>query len=147
MKTELPEQSYASHRRWFPLWHMFALPILLANIVVEIVRLVRAPSLMRGWDVMVALGILGVGLVARYMALVNQNRIIQLEERIRLARILPDDLRGRISELRLRQLVGLRFASDAELPDLVRRCLDGDLQTADSIKRAVKEWRPDHLRV
>jgi hypothetical protein len=94
-----------------------------------------------------ALGILAVGLVARYMSLVNQNRIIRLEERLRLTSLLPDELKARIPELRPRQLIALRFASDAEVTDLVRRCLAGELQTADSIKRAVKEWRPDHLRV
>jgi hypothetical protein len=65
---------------------------------------------------------------------------------MRLAQLLPEDLRGRIGELRPGQLVGLRFASDGEVADLVRRVLGGELQTNDQIKRAIKDWRADHVR-
>jgi hypothetical protein len=75
-----------------------------------------------------------------------QDRIICLEENLRLARILPVPLLSRMGELSDSQIVGLRFASDAELPALVQRVLDERLSGSD-IKKAVQEWRPDYSRV
>lgn len=140
-------QSFDSHRRWFPLYHYFVQPVLLANLVVQLWRLGADPSLATVWAAIVAAGLEGLALAARYMAIVNQRRIIRLEERLRLREILPEDLRGRVDELQLRHLVALRFASDAEVPDLTRRCLAGELDKADDVKREIREWRPDWLRV
>ena len=75
-----------------------------------------------------------------------QDRLIGLEMRLRLAAVLPAELGVRIPELRIRQLVGLRFAGDTELPHLVTRCLNGELRTADQVKREIREWRPDFVR-
>jgi hypothetical protein len=75
-----------------------------------------------------------------------QDRVIRLEESLRLSRLLPPELQSRIDELRVRHLVALRFASDGEVTDLVRRVLGGELTTPDAIKRSIKVWRPDHLR-
>jgi hypothetical protein len=75
-----------------------------------------------------------------------QDRLIGLEMRLRLATTLPPELRTRIPELRLRQLIALRFAGDDELVSLVERCLQGELETADAVKRAVRDWRADQLR-
>ena len=86
-------------------------------------------------------------LKARIYALTVQDRIIRLEMQLRLERILPGDLRERARELTLPQLVALRFASDAELPGLVERVLNGELATGDAIKRAVTDWQADTLRV
>jgi hypothetical protein len=139
-------QSYANHRRFFSLYHYVALPILLANIVVTLVVAFRRPSLWTAWLVVVALA-LAIGLVAsRTSVLIVQNRVIGLEMRLRLATILPVELCKRIPELQLKQLIGLRYAGDAELPELVERCLRGELPTADAVKRAVRQWRPDFVR-
>lgn len=86
-------------------------------------------------------------MMARRFALGVQDRVIRLEERLRMERLLPDELRGRSEELTTDQLIGLRFASDAELPGLVRRVLDGELTDRKEIKRAVENWRADHQRV
>jgi hypothetical protein len=75
-----------------------------------------------------------------------QDRVIRLEERLRLAGVLPEPLRSRIGELSDSQLVGLRFSSDAELPALVQRALDEKLSRSD-IKKAITNWRPDYSRV
>ena len=85
--------------------------------------------------------------LARRFAVGVQDRVIRLEERIRMKELLPDDLQGRIGELTTDQLIGLRFASDAELPGLVRRVLDGELTDRKAIKQAVEDWRADHQRV
>jgi len=142
-----PPQNYANHRRWFALYHFFAMPVLLANLVVQSVQAIRTPTLERVWSAVVALALVGGLVAARAMALIVQNRLVGLEMRLRLAATLPAELRPRIPELRLRQLIGLRFASDEELPALVARCLDGELRTADQIKRQIVHWRPDWQRV
>jgi hypothetical protein len=139
-------QNYKNHRRYFPLFHYVALPILLANVVVAVMHAVHRPSAWNAWLVVVSLALVS-GLVAgRASTLYVQNRLIGLEMRLRLAATLPPELRTRIGELRLRQLIGLRFASDAELPALVERCLRGELATADAVKREIREWRSDYVR-
>lgn len=139
-------QSYSNHRRVFPLYHLFALPILLAHVVVTLVGAVREPSAWTVWMVVVALGIAAAAVANRASTLIVQNRVIGLEMRLRLATVLPVELCQRIPELHLKQLVGLRYAGDAELPGLVERCLRGELATADAVKRAVQQWRPDYVR-
>ena len=140
-------QGYANHKRVYPLFHFFVAPILIANVGIQLMGLFEAPSFDSAWAAVVALGLAGLTFAARSNALVLQNRLISLEEKIRLARILPEDLRGRVSELRLGQLIAMRFASDPEVPELMRRCLAGEFAKNDDIKLAVKDWRRDTLRV
>jgi hypothetical protein len=139
-------QTYANHRRVFPLYHLFVLPILITHVVVTTVASVRHPSLWNLWLVVVALGLVGGMVANRASTLIVQNRVIGLEMRLRLATVLPVELCQRIPELHLRQLVGLRYASDDELVGLVERCLRGELATADAVKREVRHWRPDYVR-
>jgi hypothetical protein len=120
---------------------------LLINVVLVVVNFVRDPRLASGWAVLVALALL-IGIVlSRNMPLRAQDRIIRLEERVRFERLLPADLRGRIGELTADQFIGLRFAPDDEVPELTRRVLGGELKTRADIKRAIRSWRPDNLRV
>lgn len=141
-------QSYGNHTRWFPWYHFFVAPILFAYAGYMTVAAIRAPSLASAGDAIVAVGIaFGVAL-ARVMALTVQNRIIRLEERLRLARLLPAaQADAAIAALKTRQLIALRFASDAELPGLVTRVMAGELTEPKAIKLAVREWRADWLRV
>lgn len=140
-------QTYGSHRRYIPQFHFFVLPVLVANVITTIVALVRHPAFVTAWAVVVATA-LAVGIwTARAMALRAQDRIIRLEERTRLDRLLPADLRVRAGELSTSQLIALRFAPDDEVPELVRRALDGELARQGDIKRAIRNWRADHLRV
>jgi hypothetical protein len=85
--------------------------------------------------------------ISRSMPLRAQDRIIRLEERARLERVLPGDLRGRVGELTASQLIAIRFAADDEVPDLTRRTLNGELKSQGDIKRAIRNWRADTLRV
>jgi len=141
-----PEQNYANHRRYFPLFHFIVIPLLSINWIVTIVVAWRHPSAMAWWQVVVAFALVGLAFAARLMALTVQNRLIRLEETLRLERLLPDDLRPRIGELRTRHLIGLRFCSDAELPDACRAVFAGEATTSDAIKRRVKNWRADYSR-
>ena len=142
-----PVQTYQNHRRYLPLLHFVIQPILVANVVVEIVRLSKSPTLYHVWLVVVAIAILAFTFVARSMSLSAQNRTIRLEERLRLASLMPEDQQARIGELTAGQLIGLRFASDEEAVQLAERCLAGELKGSGDVKRAVKNWRADHLRV
>jgi hypothetical protein len=139
-------QSYANHRRVFPLYHLFALPILIAHFVVTLVGALRQPSAWTLWMVVVSLGLVAAIVANRASTLIVQNRLIGLEMRLRLATVLPVELCQRIPELDLKQLVGLRYAGDIELAGLVERCLRGELSTADAVKRAVQHWRADYVR-
>ena len=140
-------QTLASHRRFIPAFHFFALPVLLINVFVVAYQFARDPRLISGWALLVALA-LAVGISwSRFMPLRAQDRIIRLEERTRLERLLPSDMRGRIGELTERQLIAIRFAPDDEVSDLTRRTLNGELKSPGDIKRAIRSWRADHFRV
>ena len=110
-------------------------------------RLAKYHTIYKVWGVLVAVALAIFAVAARGMVNRAQDRAIRLEERARLAALLPADLRVRADDLTVPQLVGLRFASDEELPDLARRCLAGELTTADQVKKQIKSWRPDRHRV
>jgi hypothetical protein len=133
-------QTYATHRRFFPLYHYVALPVF------AVAHAIRQPSVANAWLVVLAIGLVSAIIAVRASTLIVQNRLIALEVRLRLASSLAPELRSRIPELHLRHLIGLRFAGDAELPGLVERCLRGELTTTDAVKREVREWRADYLR-
>lgn len=143
-------QNYANHRRFHPLFHFFVFPLLTINVIVRIwlaVAYFKWFDWIVVWDVFVAIAILGGAFLARYYGLRNQDRIIRLEETLRLHHVLPEDLRSRIGELRTRHFIGLRYCSDEELPDACRAVLEGEVATPDQIKQRVKSWRPDYMRL
>ena len=140
-------QTYTSHRRFIPLYHFVAVPILFINAIVLIVVAVRGFSWMAVWSVIVAIALAALAWEVRGMATRAQDRIIRLEETLRLQRLLPADLRSRVGELTTSQLIGLRFSDDAEVPELCRAVLNGELKGREDIKRRITKWRPDTLRV
>lgn len=139
-------QSFANHAKFDPPFHFFVLPVLLVNIFVVAFFYFRSPGLGGAWIVLVSVALLVFAGRARSFVTHLQDRIIRLEERLRLATVLQEPLRSRISELTDSQLVGLRFASDAELPALVQRALDEKLSRRE-IKKAIVDWQPDYARV
>ncbi|HVQ14014.1 MAG TPA: DUF6526 family protein [Vicinamibacterales bacterium] len=139
-------QTYKNHPRWLPTFHFFVLPVLLLNVLNEIRRAWRTPSEGSLFVVVVAAALFTLAFLSRSQALTVQDRVIRLEMRLRLQRTLPPELQTRIQDLTHRQLVALRFASDAELPVLVREILDGKLTTGKEIKLRVKNWQSDWLR-
>jgi hypothetical protein len=140
-------QNYETHGRYIPVYHFFAVPVLLINVIVMGIEFARDPRFTTGWAVIVAAALFLGMLYLRFMPLRAQDRVIRLEERTRLERLLPSDLRGRIGELSPSQLIAIRFAPDDEVPELTRRALNGDLKSQKDIKRAIRNWRADHLRV
>jgi uncharacterized protein DUF6526 len=140
-------QGYASHRHYVPRFHFFAAPVLAINILVWLYEAIAHPSAFSFWNVVVAGALFAFAWDVRKMATRAQDRIIRLEETLRLQRLLPPDLQPRVGEIHPGQLIGLRFASDEELPELVRAVLNGELVGREDIKKRIKTWRPDTLRV
>ena len=146
MAIEKP-QNLQNHTRLVPPFHMFVLPVLLVNVGWMSYRLVKSGiSFESVFGILLALALLMFALFARTFALTVQDRVIRLEMRLRLAEVLPVDLRPRIPEFTVAQLVSLRFASDAELPALARKVLDEKLDNRKAIKQLVKDWQGDYLR-
>jgi hypothetical protein len=144
----MPEsgQTYASHTRWDPQFHFFLFPIVAISFLLAVWNAIRNPSFNSIWLAVIGVAaIVGVLTMRMYAAKV-QDRIIRLEERLRLRECLQDPLRSRIDELTERQLVAIRFASDEELPALVQKTLQNGLGAAE-IKKAIVRWRPDNFRV
>jgi hypothetical protein len=139
-------QTYKNHTRLDPAFHFFLLPVVAINIPAAIWKLWQHPSLTTGWLVVLAIaGAVAVVKIRTY-ALKAQDRVIRLEERMRLAQLLPAQQRGRIGELTESQLIALRFACDGEIPSLVEKALAGNMRARD-IKQGIVTWRPDYFRV
>jgi Family of unknown function (DUF6526) len=146
-------QSYAHHTRWDPMYHFFAVPIIGLALLVTLVHFFAHITHGDFHDhfhafmlILLASALLVMALKERFYALKVQDRVIRLEERLRLTLLLAEPLRSRIPELTEDQLIALRFASDAEIPKLVERALKEKLSRAD-IKKAIQNWRPDYWRV
>jgi hypothetical protein len=146
MANEKP-QSLSNHSRYVPAFHFFVLPVLLINIGGAIHRLVKAGiSYNSVFGLVLALALFMFAFYARTFALTVQDRLIRLEMRLRLTEILPAELRSRIPEFTVGQLVSLRFAGDAELPALARIVLDDKMNDRKAIKQLIKDWQGDYLR-
>jgi hypothetical protein len=131
-----------------PPFHFFVAPVLLINAIVTIVVLVTHHDhwLLHGWLVIMALALLLLAGVARSSALRAQDRVIRLEETLRYQRLLGPEELVLAQRLSLKQVIALRFASDAELPGLVRRAM-AEGMTPKAIKEAIVQWKPDLYRV
>jgi len=143
----MADQNFANHGKFYPPFHFFVIPVMAINFIWSIYRLIVAGFSLDGFERMLlaAALLLGFGTVRR-MAVTVQDRVIRLEERLRYERVLPADLKARIGEFTVTQLIALRFASDAELPALARKVLDDKINERKAIKQMVKTWKPDYLR-
>jgi Family of unknown function (DUF6526) len=141
-----PQQNLKNHVRFDPMFHGFLTFGALILLGSAIYALVRQPD---WWGAVRLLGVLWAIVLMfkmRLYALKVQDRVIRLEERLRLAQLLPESTRARIGELSERQLIALRFASDSEVGGLVQQTLDGNWDSK-QIKQAVRSWRADNFRV
>jgi hypothetical protein len=139
-------QTYANHAKFDPTFHFFLIPLGLAAMIMSVIVVLHRPNLRSALLVVLAVGFFVLTGKARGYALKGQDRVIRLEERLRLAMLLPAELRPRIGELTEGQLIALRFASDAELPGLAQRALNEGL-TKKQIKTSIQTWRADTFRV
>jgi hypothetical protein len=148
----MADQTFATHRKYVPGYHFVTLGILTINFLWSVYRAIwpfaSAPPIYdRLLAVLVAIALMLIAWYLRVFPLRAQDRVIRLEERHRLERLLPSDLRVRIGELTTGQLIALRFASDAEVVDLTRVVLDQKISGQDDIKKKIQDWQADHLRM
>ena len=139
-------QNYKNHTRFDVMYHFIASPVSVLNLFVQVWHAYHSSGRYVWWNVVFAAGIVVFVLSARVMAVTVQDRVIRLEMRLRLRELLPAAMQADIARLTVRQLVALRFASDAELPDLIRRVLSGELAEQKAIKLAIKDWQADWQR-
>jgi hypothetical protein len=143
---ERKPQTLANHGRFDPIFHFFLAPVALIMVLASIYEAIKDPGYMTGAHVVVALWAFLALFRIRSYALKAQDRVIRLEERLRMEKLLPESLKSRIGELTEKQLIALRFASDAELPALVEKTLSGNLDQK-AIKESIRDWRPDYFRI
>lgn len=150
---ESKPQTFANHVRLDPIFHLFVLPIFALGVLLSLIHFFAHITEGDMHDhihaillVLLALALLTAVLKIRLYSLKVQDRVIRLEERLRLTQLLPEGLRSRIPELTEDQLIALRFASDAEVPKLAERAMNEKLSRKD-IKKAIQSWRPDYWRV
>jgi hypothetical protein len=151
--SQTTPQTFSSHRRFDPPFHFFLLPVFAVGLVLSLIHFFyhfresdTRDNIHAFLLILLAVALLMLVFRTRIYALKVQDRVIRLEERLRLTQLLDEPLRSRIPELTEDQLVALRFASDAEVPPLVERALKEKLKRGD-IKRAIQNWRPDNWRV
>ena len=139
-------QNYQNHVRWYPLQHFVITPILLLNLIWQIVRFYQTLDQDHAESLLIAFVLILIALAARLQALKVQDRLIRLEEKIRYKELLPPELLSKALNLSNSQVFALRFTSDKELPELVERTLNGEFKNSNEIKLAVKNWRGDYMR-
>jgi hypothetical protein len=140
------EQSLKHHAKWDPPFHFFMGPVSIAILITTIVQLVRDLSWYSAAHVVVAIWAVVATFKIRLYALKVQDRVIRLEERVRLKELAPASFQSRIGDLTVDQMIGLRFASDGEVAELAQKALAGNWNRK-QIKEVIKNWRPDNWRV
>jgi Family of unknown function (DUF6526) len=139
-------QTYANHVRRDPLFHFFLMPVAALTICFTVYNVIRSFSWVHLWFVVLAVAFAVAILKMRMYALKAQDRVIRLEERMRLSTLCSEPLRSRIPELTESQLIALRFAADTECPALVEKALAAKM-AAREIKKDIQNWRPDYFRI
>ena len=139
-------QSRANHGRIDPAFHYFAIPALLVVFIAFLLQLVRHANVENGFLLLFAGATIVIALKTRLNAVKVQDRVIRLEERMRLQALCPELSREQVLQFTVPQLIALRFASDGELPGLAQTTLMGSLGPK-QIKEQVQNWRGDYLRV
>jgi hypothetical protein len=142
-------QNLSNYKRRDPLFHFVLMPVLVFNLIFSIYDTIhRYPDhrYIFPWWIIMSFALILLALFSRRNAVRAQDRIIRLEERLRMAALLPVNELAHVNELTTRQLIALRFASDAELPALVHRTLTQNLEPK-AIRQSITNWRPDNERV
>jgi len=149
------QQNFANHAKIVPAFHYFLIPLLLFNLAASVYSVYFVARHEGGSfslfaviaNLILAIALIVLAFLARVFALGVQDRVIRLEERLRYQQLLPEDLKPRINEFSIHQIVALRFASDAELPNLARKVLQERLRSRKAIKQMIQNWRADSQRI
>jgi uncharacterized protein DUF6526 len=139
-------QSAKNHGRFDPLFHFFLAPISLANVICAIVALVHRQDFFHWWMLVLSVAAVALLFKLRLYPLKVQDRVIRLEERLRLQALAPAEWHAQIYRLNEDQLIGLRFAADDEVVELAKHALERNLNRK-QIKERIKSWRADDWRV
>jgi hypothetical protein len=142
-----PSQSYENHARMVPGFHYVTGAMTLIFVGWSIWQAMTTRTVAAHFEMLGGFALLGTYWYTRAFPLGAQDRVIRLEEQLRLTALLPDDLRKRIPELTSRQLIALRFASDGEVAELVRWVLTDNVSDTKLIKQKIRTWRPDFHRI
>jgi hypothetical protein len=140
-------QSFETHARMVPGYHYVTGALVAVYVVWSVARAMTHRDWESHFDMVGAFALIGVYWYVRSFPLKAQDRVIRLEERLRLARLLPAALAARSELLSTRQLIALRFASDDELAELVEWVLAGNVTDPKAIKQRIRQWRADHSRL
>ena len=146
MSTASEQQNAANHARFVPGYHYVAGTLAILNLIWAVVRAVRHPTAEAHEAILVGVILMLLFFYVRAFPLAVQDRLIRLEERLRMQRVLPADMQGRLDEFTPAQLIALRFASDAELPELAPKVLNERITDRKQIKLMIRDWRADHMR-
>lgn len=146
MSNQASTQSAANHARYVPAFHFVGGTLAMFNLFWTLYRVVTRPGSDSWAALVVAVILMLVFWYARAFPIAVQDRLIRLEERLRLARLMPPDMQSRCDELTASQLIALRFASDAELPRLATKVITDGIADRAQIKGMIRDWRPDHMR-
>ena len=144
--AEKRPQTFSNHAKFDPPFHFVLVPIMMVSFGIAARSAVSNPTFLSLWNVVFVAALVVAVFLIRIYALKVQDRLIRLEERLRLSTVLPEYMRPRISELTEDQLVGLRFASDDELASLFEKTLANNWARKE-IKANIRNWRPDYFRV
>jgi hypothetical protein len=139
-------QNLKNHARVDPPYHYILLFVLIVNLVVSIVHLVQHPHFYAAWLVVISLAAFILLFKVRLYPLKVQDRVIRLEERLRLQALAPAEWHAQIYRLTEDQLIGLRFAADDEVVELAKQALEHNLNRK-QIKERIQSWRPDNWRI
>ncbi len=139
-------QNVENHVRYLPAYHFVAFPLVFVNFCYAAYQAVAHVSAATVMGLALAVALVLLFLLSRMMVVTVQDRVIRLEERLRMRALLPADLQPHIDRFTVKQMVALRFASDAELPALARKVVDGQIEDQKAIKKMVAEWRADYQR-
>jgi hypothetical protein len=137
-------QSFATHAHR-------PVPTAIAGVLTIAAFILLTGSWLFGWGtlqagvVILSMAVFVLVAISRIYTVRLQDRIILLEMKVRAAEVLPAGQDARLSELDPKQVVALRFASDAELGELLDRAIREKLPPVE-IKRAIRNWRGDYLR-
>jgi len=139
-------QTLKNHGRLDPPYHLISTVVLMVNLFIVLCYAWKNQNVFTGWLVILSIAIFIPFLKLRSYPLKVQDRVIRLEERLRLQALAPQEWHAQIYKLTEDQLIALRFASDDEVVELAKQALEGNLDRK-QIKERIKVWRADDFRV